>query len=133
MPLFLLNSRLGYHQQCITKTHVCPLLDSFLTSAGAARSAAAVATATESQAIDMDVASVGQGSLPTRDSTDSQPREKSPDAATALPSLMDLPLAPLRGTPVRGLDPTRAGTPPPRSATPPTSNLPNWGPADGIR
>lgn len=86
--------------------------------AGAARSAAAMPNATEALATDPDVASVSHTGLPKGESTDSQLRESSPDAAPAPSTMMELSLAPLRGTPIRGLDPTRDGTPPPRGMDP---------------
>lgn len=105
--------------------------------AAKAAAAAAVTNGTDSQAMDIDLAAVSCAGLPGRDSSDSQLRVSdshlrgsSPDAAVPM---NELPLEPLRGTPVSGVDPSRAGTPPPRSNTSPPSHLPSWGPADGIR
>ena len=105
--------------------------------AATAAAAAAVTSATESQAMDIEAATVSHAGLPGRDSgdsqlrgSDSQLRGSSPDAVVPM---SELPFEPLRGTPVRGVDPSRAVTPQPRSNTPPPSHPPSWGPADGIR
>ena len=139
------SGRAGSRQLSESGEPIQAMMDEAVEAAKAAAFSAAVTYPTESQAImDVEVAAVSHA-VP-RDSGDShlrgndhplwdghsQLRGNSPDAASAVPR-SDLPLEPLRGTPVRGVDPTRAVTPPPRSNTPPLSHVPSWGPADGIR
>lgn len=144
------SARAGSRQLSECGEPIQAMMDEAVEAAKAA-AAAAVTHPTDSQAMDIEVATVSHA-VP-RDSADShlrgndpqlrdghsvlwggdnQLRGNSPDAASAVP-MSDLPLEPLRGTPVRGVDPTRAATPPPRSNTPPLSHVPSWGPADGIR
>ena len=101
-----------------------------------AAAAAAVAhpvAATVSQAMEADPAAANYGNLPGQDSNGRQTRDRSPDASAAALPMDESPTEPLRGTPVRGLNPPRADTPTLRGRTPPPASLPNWDPADGIR
>ena len=132
------SARGGSRQNSESGDPIQAMMDEAVEAAKAAAAAAATNT-TDAQAMDIDVATVSHSGLPGRDSSDSQLRgsdsqlrSSSPDAASAVP-MSESPLVPLRGTPVRGLDPNRAATPRPRSNTPPLTHLPGWGPADGIR
>lgn len=130
------SARAGSRQNSESGDPIQAMMDEAVEAAKAA-AAAAVTNATESQNMDIEAATVTHAGLPGRDSGDSQLqgndgqlRGSSPDAAVPM---NELPLEPLRETSVRGLDPSRAVTPPPRSITPPPSHPPSWGPADGIR
>ena len=130
------SARAGSRQNSESADPVQAMMDEAVEAATAA-AAAAVTNATESQAMDIEAATVSHAGLPGRDSgdsqlrgSDSQLRGSSPDAVVPM---SELPVEPLRGTPVRGVDPSRAVTPQPRSNTPPPSHPPSWGPADGIR
>ena len=137
------SARPGNQQNSESGDPVPTMMDEAVEAAKAA-AAAAVTNASEPQSKDTEAATVSHAGLPGHDSGDSQLcgsdsqlrgngsqlRGSSPDAA--LP-MNELPLEPLGGTPVRGMDPSRAVTPPLRSNTSPPGHPPSWGPADGIR
>ena len=137
------SARAGSRQNSESGDPIQSVMDEAVEAAKAA-AAAVVTNATESHNMDIEAAAVSPAGLPGHDNSDSQlwgsdgqlrssanqVRGSSPDAAVPM---NELPLEPVRGTPVRVVDPSRAVTPPPRSTTPPPSHPPSLGPADGIR